>query len=175
VAFPPDAVFGNNVIIGQNHIDNGAISDLFHLFGDSDETIVEMVQHRFDRLPTHSIVYYQTYHQGVLQELTDATNLTCNQQDCLGMTPLHTLTCSSMHDIELYRVIVENYPTNLIAEDSWGALPLLYAFWGAAPTEIIEFLLESYQSFFPSTLFIWTMMVETLGRCDTPKESIENL
>jgi hypothetical protein len=41
VAFLPDAVFGNNVIIGRNHIDNGAISDPFHLFGNSDETIVE--------------------------------------------------------------------------------------------------------------------------------------
>jgi hypothetical protein len=67
-----------------------------------------------------------------------------------------------MHDIELYPVIVENYPTTLITEDSWGALPLLYAFWGAAPTEIIAFLLESYQSFFPSTIFNWTMMVETM-------------
>ena len=91
------------------------------------------------------------------------------------MTPLHILTCSSVHDIDVYRVIVDNYPTNLITEDGWGALPLLYAFWGAAPTEILQFLLESYQSLYPDHLFNWTMMVETMGRCDTPKESIENL
>jgi hypothetical protein len=46
--------------------------------------------------------------------------------------------------MDLYRVIVEKYPTNLITEDRWGALPLLYAIWGDAPAEIIEFLLESY-------------------------------
>jgi hypothetical protein len=68
---------------------------------------------------------------------------TGNQQDCLGMTPLHILTCSSVHDPELYHIIVDNYPTNLITKDRWGALPLLYAFWGAAPTEIIQFLFKS--------------------------------
>jgi hypothetical protein len=70
---------------------------------------------------------------------------TSNQQDCLGlgMTTLHILACSSVHDLELYRVIVEKYPANLITNDRWGALPLLYAFWGAAPAEIIEFLLET--------------------------------
>jgi hypothetical protein len=91
------------------------------------------------------------------------------------MTPLHILTCSSVHDIDVYRVIVDKYPTNLITEDGRGALPLLCAFWGAAPTEILQFLLKSYQSLYPDHLFNWTMMVETMGRCDTPKKSIENL
>jgi hypothetical protein len=91
------------------------------------------------------------------------------------MTPLHILACSSVHNIEVYRIIVEKYPANLITEDRWGAPPLLYAFWGAAPAEIIEFLLNSYQCIYPGYVFNWTMMVETMGRCDTPKESIENL
>jgi hypothetical protein len=98
-----------------------------------------------------------------------------NQQDCLGMTPLHILACSSMHDLEVYRLIVENYPSNLITEDRWGALPLLYAFWGAAPTEIIQFLLDSYKLFYPNHVFNWTNMVWTIGRTDAPKENIQNL
>ena len=85
------------------------------------------------------------------------------------------MACSFVHDLELYRVIVEKYPANLITEDRWGALPLLYAFWGTAPSEIIQFLLESYLSLYPDHVFNWTMMVETIGRCDTPKESIENI
>ena len=100
---------------------------------------------------------------------------TGNHQDCLGMTPLHILACSSVQNPEIYRVMVEKYPTNLIAEDRWGALPLLYAFWGAAPVEIIQFLLASYKSLYPGHVFNWTMMVKTLGRCDTPKERIEIL
>jgi hypothetical protein len=72
-------------------------------------------------------------------------------------------------------VIVEKYPTNLVTEDRWGALPLLYALWGDAPADIIEFLLKSYQSLYPGYEFNWTMMVQTMGRTDTPKEGIENL
>jgi hypothetical protein len=183
VAFPPNAVIDENTFGEGSEIER---SDLRLLFGSTAEIISEL-QHRFDGLPIHSMIYYQSYHQGVLQNLISAINMTSdqhrtsmldptgNQQDCLGMTPLHILACSSVHDIELYRVIIENYPTNLITEDRWGALPLLYAFWGAAPAEIIQFLLESYQSLYPDHAFNWTMMVETIGRCDTPNERIENL
>jgi hypothetical protein len=168
VAFPPNAVIGERVL--------HEATDLLLLFSSVLEIIREL-KHRFNELPIHSIVYFQSYNQGVLQNLINATKLdrTGNQQDCLGMTPLHILTCSSVHDLEHYRVIVDNYPSNLITEDRWGAVPLLYAFWGAAPTEIIQFLLESYQSLYPGHVFNWTMMVETIGRCDTPKENIENL
>jgi hypothetical protein len=176
VAFPPDAVIGVNILFEKrNGFFTVAGMDLQLLFGSELEAIREL-QHRFDELLIHSIVYYQSYNQEVLQNLAaiklDATG---NQQDCLGMTPLHILACSSVHNIEVYRVVVEKYPANLITEDRWGALPLLYAFWGAAPNEIIEFLLGSYQCIYPGHVFNWTMMVETIGRCDTPKESIENL
>jgi hypothetical protein len=68
----------------------------------------------------------------------------------------------------MYRLIVAKYPANLNTVDRWGALPLLYAFWGAAPDEIIQFLLESFQSLYPFNAFNWTLMVETMARCDTP-------
>jgi hypothetical protein len=173
VAFPPDAVFGDEIFIIEG---SDTLTDLLQLFGSIAEMISEL-QHRFDGLPIHSTVYYQSYHQGVLQNLICAIKLdaTGNQQDCLGMTPLHILACSSVHDIEVYHIIIENYPANLITEDRWGASPLLYVFWGNAPTEIIQFLLERYQSLYPDHVFNWTMMVETMGRTDTPKESIENL
>jgi hypothetical protein len=185
VAIPPNAVFVDAIFI------DGAmnmITDLQQLFG-SNARIISALQHRFDGLPIHRLVYYQSYHHGVLQILLAAINLrsgqsrllrpkldpTGNQQDCLGMTPLHILACSSSHDLEMYRVIVENYPTNLITKDRWGALPLLYAFWGAAPAEIIEFLLDSYESLYPRYKINWTMMVQTMGRTDTPKENIERV
>jgi hypothetical protein len=120
------------------------MTDLRQLFGASNARIVWELQHRFDGLQIHEIVYYQSYHQGVLQILIDAMNMrsgqsrtlrskldpTGNQQDCLGMTPLHILACSSVHDLELYHLIVDNYPTNLITRDRWGALPLLYMYFG---------------------------------------------
>jgi hypothetical protein len=198
VAFPPNAVFGDEIFIDEEdddvedddeeEDDDDNDTDLQLLFGSNAEIIREL-QHRFDGLPIHKIVYYQSYHQGVLQRLIAAINTrsdqcgilrskldpTGNQQDCLGMTPLHILACSSLHNLEVYRLIVENYPANLITEDRWGATPLLYAFWGAAPAEIIQFLLDCYKLLYPNQVFNWTMMVKTIGRCDAPKESIENL
>jgi hypothetical protein len=183
VAIPPNAVFGDDIFLDKDYDE---MTDLQRLFGSKARIIWEL-QHRFDRLPIHKLVYYQSYYDGVLQNVIAAMNLrsgqsrtlrsmlnlTGNHQDSLGMTPLHILACSSVHNLELYRVIVEKYPANLITEDRWGALPLLYAFWGAAPNEIIQFLLTSYKSLYPGHVFNWTMMVETMGRCDTPKERIE--
>jgi hypothetical protein len=192
VALPPNAVFGDEIFIDEDVDDNEMElhTDLYQLFG-SESRIIFALQHRFNGLPIHSIVYYQSYHEGVLQILIAAINMrlsqrqtlittpkldpTGNLQDCLGMTPLHILACSSVHNLDIYRLIVENYPTNLTAKDRWGAVPLLYAIWGDAPAEIIQFLLESYRSLYPGHVFNWTMMVETMGRCDTPKDRIENL
>jgi len=169
VAFPPDAVIGDDIL--------WEATDLLQLFG-SEAEIIRNLKNRFDELPIHSSVYFQSYHQGALHRLITTGNEldpTGNQQDCLGMTPLHILVCSSVHNLEVYRLIIEKYPANLITEDRWGAVPLLYAFWGAAPVDVIEFLLDSYQSFYPDYVINWTMMVETIGRCETPKERIENL
>ena len=84
-----------------------------------------------------------------------------SQQDCLGMTPLHILACSTVLSIDLYKVLVTNYPENLVVEDRWGAVPLLYAVWGDAPDEIVQFLVESYQNI-PSYEPNWNKMVEWL-------------
>jgi hypothetical protein len=127
VAFPPNAVI-YTIFIEE---DDNVMTDLHRLFGNSNANIIWELQHRFDGLPIHRIVYYQSYNQGVLQKLIAALNFrscqrralrsnvdpTGNQQDCLGMTPLHILTCSSVHDMEIYCVIIENYPTILITED----------------------------------------------------------
>jgi hypothetical protein len=172
VAFPPNAVINDNIFGEQSEYEG---SDLHRLLFGSIAEIIRVLQHRFDGLRIHKLVYYQSYNQGVLQTLIATINRTSdqhrtsmldptgNQQDCLGMTPLHILACSSVHDIEVYRLIVEKYPANLITEDRWGATPLLYAFWGAAPAEIIRFLVDSYQSLYPDQVFNWTMMVETMG------------
>jgi hypothetical protein len=122
VAFPPDAVYGDNFLGGDGVVEWYEF-DLNQLFGSIAEILREL-KHRFDRLPIHSIVYYQSYNQGVLQHLIAAINIrsgqrqtlrskldpTGNEQDCLGMTPLHILACSSVHDLELYCVIVRIIP-----------------------------------------------------------------
>jgi hypothetical protein len=85
------------------------------------------------------------------------------------------LACSTVQRLELYQLLVEKYPDNLIVEDAWGATPLLYAIWGDALSEIIHFLINSYQSLYPAHEFDWNGMLITLGRANAPKRVIQNL
>jgi hypothetical protein len=169
VAIPPNADVGYDIFRDA--------TDLLQLFG-SELEIIRQLKHRFDGLRVHSSVYVQSYNQEVLQRLITSCNEldpTGNQQDCLGMTPLHILACSSVHNLEMYRLIVEKYLTNLITVDAWGAVPLLYAIWGDAPIEIVNFLIDSYRSLYPAHEFDWTDMVITLGRANAPVAVIKNL
>ena len=160
-------------------------SDLQQLF-DSEETIINSLKHRFDNLPVHKMIYYQSYNNVTVEKLNNATGIRISQrrskvnpsgkqQDCLGMTPLHILACSTVQNIELYKVLVKKYPETLITEDRWGAIPLLYAVWGNAPDEIVNFFVESYKSIHPNNELNWTDMIVTLGRAYVPKEVIRAL
>ena len=107
-------------------------------FPDEDEeTITDALQNRFDDLPIHKLCYYQSYHdnettiQSLKREINPWTtkppgklNLTGKEQDCLGMTPLHILACSTKPSIEMYRLLIEKYPETLIMKDKWDDIPL---------------------------------------------------
>ena len=135
----------------------------------SERNIINALKHRFENLPIHKMLYYQSYDQGrVLRSKLD--DPTIKQQDTLGMTPLHILACSTLQNLELYRVLIQKYPESLVTEDRWGALPLLYAVWGNAPSDIVQFLVQSYQSIFPNYQLKWTMMFETLGRANVSSD-----
>jgi hypothetical protein len=71
--------------------------------------------------------------------------------------------------------MINNYPENLIVKDAWGALPLLYSIWGDAPNEIVNFLVNSYQSLYPDHEFDWSEMVITLGQKSISVAVITNL
>jgi hypothetical protein len=76
LAFSPGTVFDNNVFI---HALNGdEMTDLQRLFG-SEARIIRELQHRFDRLPIHSIVYYHSHNENVLQKLIAAMNMRSGQ------------------------------------------------------------------------------------------------
>jgi hypothetical protein len=60
-------------------------------------------------------------------------------------------------------------------EDAWGATPLLYAVWGDIPSEIVHFLVNSYQFLYPDHEFNWNAMVITLGRVNVSRAVMQNL
>jgi hypothetical protein len=156
-------------------------TDLLRIFN-TEEAIVNALRNRFDGLPFHSKMYYISYYPKSLEEIRNIImsengelHPSGLQQDCLGMTPLHILACSTVQCLELYQLIVDNFPGSLIVEDAWGATPLLYAIWGEAPSEIVELLVNSYQSLYPDHDFNWNDMLITLGRANASKYAIQNL
>ena len=123
IAIPIDAE------IGVNYYDNtfSGCKDLYKLF-DSEVQIIYALKHRFDNLPIHKMIHYQSYNNVTVDQLYNATNVrisrsrskldaTGSQQDCLGMTPLHILACSSVQSIDLYKVLVTKYPGTLIMNE----------------------------------------------------------
>ena len=105
-------------------------TDLGFAFPDRNiDRMIEALQQRFDDLPIHKICYYQSYNSNFTSDqLNNSTeikisqrrskiNLTGNQQDCLGMTPLHILACSTKQNVEMFRLWIEKYPETLIMKD----------------------------------------------------------
>jgi len=131
----------------------------------TERNIINALQHRFDNLPIHKMLYYQSYDQNRVSSITrnKFDDPSINQQDTLGMTPLHILACSTFQSIELYKILIEKHPESLITKDRWEALPLLYAVWRDAGKDILKLLVQSYKSIFPKYELNWTMMMETLG------------
>ena len=131
---------------------------------------------RFDGLPLHKICYYHSYHDtsDVLSNMMKviypkSTRTRCGKlndtgksRDVLGMTPLHILSCSSKHSLEMYQLLVEKYPETLVTKDLSGDIPLLYVFWCNDSKEIIAFLAESYKTKYPDYALRWEDMVLSL-------------
>lgn len=162
-------------------------TDLEQLFGSSPRRIEEKLRQRFDNLPIHELCYFQSYRNiemvvGDLEEAVTAVgggggtlNATGEQQDSLGMTPLHILCCSTRHSLELCRAIITCYPDTLVTTDKWGGLPILYAFWSEASNEMMQYLLDCHESIFPDHRLNWEDMATTLAMANAPLETIHRL
>lgn len=135
----------------------------------SERNIIKLLKHRFDNLPIHRMLYYQSYNQGRALRSSDGSLISklddpsIKQQDTLGMTPLHILACSTFQNIELYKIFIDKHPESLITKDRWGAVPLLYAVWRDAGKEIEQLLVQSYTLIFPNYVLNWNMMMETIA------------
>jgi hypothetical protein len=93
-----------------------------------------------------------------LQELED--------QDCLGMTPLHILLCSGRDcDVRVIKFIVEKCPHTLLTKDRWGEVPLVYALLGNSSLEVINFILEMHSKRWQSLPFDFgELLIRMLNR-----------
>ena len=157
------------------------IADLLVAFPDKDEaTIIQALQNRFDNLPIHKICYYQSYsdNETTMQNLkreVKELNAAGKEKDCLGMTPLHILACSTKPTIAMFQLLIEKYPETLIMKDKWGDIPLLYTLWCNASTEVVDLLVESYKSLHPDYEFDWKGMILTMAKRNVPLRKVQRL
>ena len=194
IAFPPGCLIN---VANENFL--SLITGLFpnnDYDDDNDKAenyrqMLDLLRIRFEGLSILRECYYQTFQddEAVMRNLRreinpwsthDSTiigrlNATGRMQDCLGMTPLHILACSTRHTLEMYELIVQKYPENLVTRDIWGDVPLLYAFWCNALDEIVRFLVESYKTRYPGYTFDWGSMIETLAKNNVPTPRVQTL
>ena len=181
IAFPLECEVCSDILGNCTDLE-GAFPDVGY------DTMLSALKHRFDDLPIHKICYYQSYFdseltlQSLKREINPWTtkppgqlNTSGKEQDCVGMTPLHILACSTKPTIAMYRFLIDKYPETLIMKDKSGDIPLLYALWCNAPTDIVDLLVESYKSFHPEYEFEWKGMLLTLAKRDVPLFNIQKL
>jgi hypothetical protein len=131
---------------------------------------LDMIMHRFDKLPLHKYCYdYYSFHEE--QQLEGFKHQVARlsayglQQDCLGMTPLHILACSSNgRGIEDFQCMIDKYPNALLIEDRWGDLPLNYALYAEARIEVINFLFKTHRQMWGDMPFDFGHMILHLGQ-----------
>ena len=125
--------------------------DLLRIF-DTSEAIANALKIRFEGLPIHSKFYFQSYYNQIttdeiLNSLVTGENgdvdPTGFERDCLGMTPLHILACSTVQCLEVYQLMVEMYPDNLIVEAWIRSLFCIHSYLcenlGSAPKKLKNF------------------------------------
>ena len=133
----------------------------------------DLIIYLYIRYPIHKICYHHCYNdtQSTIAQLTKEiipsswkrreVNPSGKQQDCLGMTPLHILACSTKQQdsIEVYQLLIDKYPETLIMEVN------VYAIWCNAPKDIINLLVKSYNIHHPEYEFDYgiTIRLEALN------------
>ena len=88
---------------------------------------------RFDGMPVHQACFYLSHQSAesdnkveLLKNLAVRCADQCAKVGCLGMTPLHVLTCSAIRDLGLYQFIIDKNPDAMNVKDKWGEVPLVY-------------------------------------------------
>jgi len=113
---------------------------------------MDTLKSRFDGLPLHRFCFYHTHPtMGYTNAIAWLDNYTqhplpvddSEEFDCLGMTPLHILACTGVHNKRLYQRIFEIHPDAMELQDHFSKTPFDYVLLSNAPMEIFHFFLDT--------------------------------
>ncbi|EJK55559.1 hypothetical protein THAOC_24701, partial [Thalassiosira oceanica] len=141
--------FLSNISIAPDSImSEGKYTRMFTLFNDKGCTLDRM-KARFRQLPLHEICFnYSNHHtdvtfEQVLKYLEDNADAVL-EKDCIGMTPLHIIACSTNHDVRLFQKLISISHKTLLVRDIFGRTVLDYAILSDAPKEVFDSLFEPF-------------------------------
>ena len=166
-AFLGDSVLRNVALPASCEVAPDAFAncvDLLTLFNTT-EGIEAALKTRFDGLLMHELLYRQCHlpedealerlriavsgrsgSKSLRRAAAGARTESMAPRDCMGMTCLHVLACSSRQTVDMHRLLAERYPEVVYAKDYWGALPVHYALYSGAPEEIVNFLMNFHSN-----------------------------
>jgi hypothetical protein len=154
-AFKDSTLLRNVAISTESKLTQEAFGQVFPTLSNMGVTL-DMIKRRFDEMPLHRFCFdYQPIYNKQAGDNTSHADINHHvarlpahglQQDCLGMTPLHMLACSSRgNNMEFFQCMIEKYPNALLTKDLWGAIPLTYALYAEASIEVIHFLFKTHR------------------------------
>jgi hypothetical protein len=162
----------------------------FHTLHDKDISL-DVIKGRFDELSLHKLcnnfdptrgtqavvearceAFIQAVNQHSLQEF--------QEQDCLGMTPLHILLCSGRdYDKYVIQCMVEKYPDAMLIQDIWNHnhLPLEYALlrMASVAVEVLDFLFETHSTRWGALPFEFDDLIQFLAKMGKPAQFLRNV
>ena len=145
-SFDPGPFFSNLLIQPNSTMTEDFYNNTFSGFNEKGCTLDRM-KFRFQNLPLHEMCFdYSnqnteiTFEQVVecLERNVDALR----EKDCIGMTPLHIIACSTNHDVRLFQKLICSSHETISDRDIFGRTALDYALLSDAPAEVFYLLFE---------------------------------
>ena len=145
-SFPSGPFFSNLFIAPDSSMTEDKYMMMFPVFNEKGCTLDRM-KSRFKRLPLHEICFdYSNQHAEVtfeqVQECLEENAEALRAKDCIGMTPLHIISCSTNHDVRLFQKLISRSREALMDRDIFGRTALDYALLSDAPKEVFYLMFE---------------------------------
>ncbi|EJK47416.1 hypothetical protein THAOC_33865 [Thalassiosira oceanica] len=146
--FLPGRFISNLSITPNSTMAEDVYIKTFGEFNDKGCTLNRM-KSRFKQLPLHEICFdYSNQHTEVtfeqVRECLGDNVEALLEKDCIGMTPLHIVACSTNHDIRLFQLLISRCHGALMDRDIFGRTALDYALLSDASEEVFYLLFEPF-------------------------------
>eukprot|EP00980_Cylindrotheca_fusiformis_P011373 scaffold2638_cov114-Cylindrotheca_fusiformis.AAC.1 len=129
---------------------------------------------RFERLPIHELCYYEQDLSGWQEHAKNVVaeyDVTGSQVDMFGMTPLHIAVLSAHPNVELIRLLLQEFPESMLMKDEWGNAPLTCAVQADAPVDVVKLLVQAQEQRFPKEIPYWKGIMVASNKLASPELS----